>query len=29
MIQQKYDYETEQEFSKYQPVLYEVIKDPA
>lgn len=23
----KYDYETEQRFEKYQPVLYEVVKD--
>ena len=28
MMQDKYDYEPEIKFNKYQPVLYEVVKDP-
>ena len=28
LMSDKYDYESEQRFEKYQPVLYEVVKDP-
>ena len=28
LMSDRYDYESEQKFEKYQPVLYEVIKDP-
>lgn len=28
LIQRRYDYPDEQKFEKYQPVLYQVIKDP-
>ena len=28
LIQDKYDYDPQTQFDKYQPVLYEIIKDP-